>query len=74
MIFESTKNFYTNLFKDRTCFAKCPHIEKDIETLLQNNKKNVFNSVNLGQDVKVYEINQALKSIKIIKFQELIVF
>ena len=45
---------------------KIPTNRKDIETLFQNNKNNIVNSVNLGQDLKIYEISQALpKTLKI---------
>ena len=66
LILKNIEKFYANLFKDRssTCFANYPLIEKDIETLLQNNKKSIVTSVNLGHDLKTYEISQALKSMK----------
>ena len=64
LILKNTENFYANLFKDRNCFARYPQIEKDIEILLNNNKKNTVKNVKLGQDLKIYEISQALKSMK----------
>ena len=64
LILKNTENFYANLFKDRNCFARYPQIEKDIEIFLNNNKKNTVKNVKLGQDLKIYEISQALKSMK----------
>ena len=64
LILKNTEKFYANLFKDRNCFARYPQIEKDIEILLNNNKKNTVKNVKLGQDLKIYEISQALKSMK----------
>ena len=46
------------------CQINYPEIETGIDILLQNNKKNIVNSINLGQDLTVYEISQMLKSMK----------